>query len=234
MFALSARAQRRRDLAGAARVDSFAANSRYIAERISRYYGRDSRVIYPPVALSSLPPSVHGGTYYLTVGRLVPGKRTDLIIAACNRLGRELVVAGGGPELDALRAMAGPTVEVAGRVDDARLERLYAGARAFLFAADEDFGIATVEAQSYGLPAVAYGHGGSLEILSEGTEGEPPDAVFFRDQSEDAIVAALRRFEAIEAGFDRTVIQSRAHRFSEERFREDILDWVADAIRPDR
>ena len=136
LFALTAAAQRRRDLAGVQGVDAFIANSDYIGERIRRYYGRQSTTIYPPVDISTAPPADHRGDYYLTVGRLVPGKRTELLVEACNAAGRRLVVAGGGPELHRLREMAGPTVEIRGRVDDETLEDLFRNARAFLFAAE--------------------------------------------------------------------------------------------------
>jgi glycosyltransferase involved in cell wall biosynthesis len=226
LFALSSKAQRRRDMAGVARTDEFVANSDYIAARIRRFYHRESVTIYPPVAVNRRPVPGEGGDYYLTVGRLVPGKRTELIIEACNRLGRQLVVAGGGPEEERLRSIAGPTVRVAGRVTDAELLSLYRGARAFLFAADEDFGIATVEAQSFGLPAIAYGHGGSLEILS-GDADAPDSGVFFAEQSVTAIVAAIEAFEADEGGFDRIAISRRAERFSEERFADRMQAFVA-------
>ncbi|MCT2399905.1 glycosyltransferase [Novosphingobium mangrovi (ex Huang et al. 2023)] len=221
LFALSARRQRARDFAAAQRVDTFIANSNYIGARIRRYYQRDSITIYPPVVVDRPLSPAERGDYYLTVGRLVPGKRTDLLVEACNRLGRRLLVAGQGPEYEALKAAAGPTVEVLGRVDDAVLDDLYLNARAFLFAADEDFGIATVEAQSYGLPAIAYGHGGSLEILENGT-----DSVLFAEQTVDAVAAAIRDFEAREAEFRADGIRRRAQRFSEEVFIKGIRDVV--------
>ena len=226
VFALSAAAQRRRDLAGARQVDAFIANSDYIGARIRRYYGRDSITVYPPVDICRTPPVTGTRDYYLTVGRLVPGKRTELLVEACNRLGRRLMVAGGGPELDRLRALAGPTVEILGRVSDERLEQLYGNARAFLFAADEDFGIATVEAQSHGLPAVAYAHGGSLEILNQGDGDGPADAVFFADQTPEAIADALIAFEHREHGFDRDWIQRRALRFDTAHFDEAMVRAV--------
>jgi glycosyltransferase involved in cell wall biosynthesis len=230
-FVLSARGQRKRDLAAAVRVDAFVANSCYIAARISRYYGRESKVVYPPVGLSDAPIRDQAGDYYLTVGRLVPGKRTEMLIEACNRLGRRLVVVGGGPGFAQMQALAGDTVEVLGRVSETRLHALYAGARAFLFAADEDFGIATVEAQSYGLPSIAFGHGGSLEILSEGNAHIAPDAVFFYEQTSAAIEAAILKFESIEGFFDRPGIQVRAERFSAERFRNGMTDVVLGILR---
>jgi glycosyltransferase involved in cell wall biosynthesis len=225
IFALSARRQRARDYAAAQKVDAFIANSDYIGQRIRRYYGRESITIHPPGALQAAPPLRAPGDFYLTVGRLVPGKRTDLLIGACNRLGRKLVVAGDGPERSRLQAMAGPHVTLAGRVSDERLAELYGSARAFLFAADEDFGISTVEAQSWGLPAIAYGHGGSLEILDE--SGPVRDAVFFSEQSVDSVTAAIERFETIEHQFDHDAIHYRAERFSETRFREQLLEHLS-------
>ena len=230
VFAASVRAQRRRDLAAAHSVDAFIANSDYIGARIRRYYDRESVTVYPPVELSTVAPAQVDGDYFLTVGRLVPGKRTELVIEACNLLGRRLLVAGGGPELMKLQHMAGPSVEVLGRVSDQRLAALYANARAFLFAADEDFGIATVEAQSHGLPAIAYAHGGSLEILSD--TASPPDAVFFREQTAQAIAHAILRFESMERTFDRQAIQRRADRFAPSNFADGILEVVQGVISP--
>ena len=230
VFAASVRAQRRRDRAAARKVDAFIANSDYIGARIRRYYDRDSVTVYPPVELSTVAPAQVAGDYFLTVGRLVPGKRTELLIEACNRLGRRLLVAGGGPELMKLRHMAGPSVEVLGRVSDERLAELYAKARAFLFAADEDFGIATVEAQSHGLPAIAYAHGGSLEILSD--TASPPDAVFFHEQTAQAIADAILRFESMEGAFDRQAIKHRADRFAPSNFADGILQVVQRVISP--
>jgi glycosyltransferase involved in cell wall biosynthesis len=206
------------------------ANSRYIAERIARYYGAQSTVVYPPVELSSAPVSTRPLDYFLTVGRLVPGKRIELLVEACNRLGCHLIVAGTGPELTKLRSLAGPTVEIMGRVSDEELTRLYTNARAFLFAADEDFGIATAEAQSYGLPAVAYAHGGSLEIVSEGDEASPADGILFPEQTVDAVVGGIQRFEGMEHLFDRERIQARARRFGMDRFRTGIMEVVTNAL----
>ena len=229
-FALTARRQRQRDLAAVGRVNTFVANSRYIAERIARYYGAQSTVVYPPVELSTAPVSTRPLDYFLTVGRLVPGKRIELLVEACNRLGRHLIVAGTGPELTKLRSLAGPTVEIMGRVSDEELTRLYTNARAFLFAADEDFGIATAEAQSYGLPAVAYAHGGSLEIVSEGDEASPADGILFPEQTVDAVVGGIQRFEGVEHLFDRERIQARARRFGMDRFRTGIMEVVTNAL----
>jgi glycosyltransferase involved in cell wall biosynthesis len=228
-FAVSSRSQRRRDYAAAQNVDAFVANSDYIGRRIEHYYGRTSTTIYPPVTINTGPVGQEIGDYFLTVGRLVPGKRTELLIEACNDLGRRLIVVGGGPEAERLSQLAGPTVTMAGRVGDAELVELYRGARAFLFASNEDFGIATAEAQSYGLPAIAYGHGGSKEIL--GTEASGiTSAVMFAEQSKSSVSEAILRFEKIEMSFNREKISGLATRFSDENFETRMADYLSSQL----
>lgn len=224
-FALTAEAQRKRDYAAAQQVDRMIANSDYIAQRIRRYYDRDSRTIYPPVDLATAPPAPEPGDYYLTVGRLVPHKRTDLLVQACNRLGRRLIVAGSGPEQAALTRLAGDNVEIRGRVSVSELTKLFRNARAYLFAGDEDFGIATVEAQSYGLPVIAYGHGGSLEIVA----GEG-DGILFDRQDCAGVMEAIERFEAAGDGFDRVAIQHRSRRFGKDRFLQEMAQALLQQI----
>ncbi len=217
LFAASVRSQRQRDLDGVSRVNAMIANSDFIGKRIARYYGCESETIYPPVDLAAAPPAERGGDYYLTVGRLVPNKRTELLIEACNALGRELVVVGAGPQEAQLARLAGPKVRIAGRVSSEELENLFVNARGYLFAAEEDFGIATVEAQSYGLPVIAYARGGSAEIV-----GNEETGILFDDQSAQGVIAAIEAFEAREDAFDRTVIQQAAQRFSKDRFMREM------------
>ena len=225
LFALSVRQQRKRDLKGVQSVDVMVANSDFIGERIARYYAMDSRTIYPPVDLADTPPAQEPSDYYLTVGRLVPNKRTELLVEACTKLGRQLVVVGAGPEHQRLAAMAGPTIELAGRVSSQQLARLFVNARAYLFAAEEDFGIATVEAQSYGLPVIAYGVGGTAEIVS------PPDnGLLFDEQSVEAVMQALETFEKHETGFDRAAIQKHAQRFSKARFMQEMEQLLVESL----
>ncbi|MGK2908461.1 MAG: glycosyltransferase [Sphingobium sp.] len=215
---------RKWDYLGAQRVDAFIANSDYVGERIRRFYGRESTTIYPPVVVQphfiSFPPE----DYYLSVGRLVDHKRVDLIIAACNRLGRKLVIVGSGPEEARLRAMAGPTIQFTGRVDAEVLEAHFRKARAFLFAGDEDFGIATVEAQSYGLPVIALQSGGTLEIV-DCAPGKPT-GVLFPSQDRDAVIRAIHEFEAFEQRFDRQHIWERSRRFAEDVFDHKIVAFI--------
>ncbi|MEW6049376.1 MAG: glycosyltransferase, partial [Bacillota bacterium] len=157
------------------------------------------------------------GTYYVTHGRLVDYKRVDLLVQAFNRLGRPLLVIGDGPERRRLQALAGPGIRFLGAVDDEALPGYVANARAFVFAADEDFGIAPVEAQAAGCPVVAYSRGGAAETVVEGRTG-----VFFHEQTVEAVAGAVRRFEAAEAGFDRAAIMEHAARFGPERFRSEF------------
>jgi len=232
-FSLSAHYVRRWDQRAAQQVTEFAANSCYVASRISRYYGRESTVIYPPVDISSGYIVDAPGDAYLTVGRLVPYKRIDLLIQACNLLGRELRIIGTGPEEVRLRAQAGKTVRFLGNVDDATLWEEYAHCRAFLFAADEDFGMAVVEAQACGRPVIALGKGGALETIGslDHSAPSPQDTgVLFYQQTAMAVADAIVRFEASEYCFQPSTIRERASQFSVEAFSRSFRDLVDSAL----
>jgi glycosyltransferase involved in cell wall biosynthesis len=230
VFGASAGYVRSWDQRAAQRVTHFVANSRYVASRILEYYGRRSSVIYPPVDtaagyLSNTP----GDGAYLTVGRLVPYKRIDVLIQACNLLGRELRIIGTGPEESRLRVQAGRTIKFLGNVDEASLWREYANCRAFLFAAEEDFGMALVEAQSCGRPVIALGKGGALEtvVSSNRSTASPQDTcVLFDHQNPECVVKAILCFEAAEHRFDPYVIRRHAQRFSVEAFRSNFQKLV--------
>ncbi len=225
VFASSVRSQRKRDLMGVQRVDTMVANSDFIAERIQRFYSRSSVTIYPPVDLAKTSPPLKPDDYYLTVGRLVPGKRTDLLVEACNLLGRPLMVVGSGMEAERLATMAGPSVTLTGRVSSEKLADLFTHARGYLFAAEEDFGIATVEAQSYGLPVIAYARGGTAEIVSDGAMG-----VLFDTQSAQSVIQAIEAFERREKDFDRAAIQRAAQRFGKARFMREMEQLLLDCL----
>jgi glycosyltransferase involved in cell wall biosynthesis len=187
-------------------------------------------VIYPPVDTSNGYLDDDRSDYYLTVGRLGRQKRLDLIVQACNAIGRKLKIVGTGKEEAHLRSLAGPTIEFLGYVPDAELGRLYARCRAFVFAANEDFGIAPVEAQSFGRPVIAYGHGGSLETVRvNDPEGRPDTGIFFAQQTVDSLINALMRFEQAEDQFDPAVIQEHAKRFDTGTFVAAMTKFVDNA-----
>ncbi len=195
-FSAAAGPVRRWDQAAASRVTHFVANSRYVAERIRRCYGREADVLHPPISLDQAPAPglIEPENHYLCAGRLVAYKRTDLAIEACARLGRPLRIAGTGPEESRLRRLAArlhAPVEFLGELSDAELWTEYARCRALLFAADEDFGMVPLEAQACGRPVIAYGAGGSLETV-RGTGTARTGAYFSQQTAESAIEAILQ------------------------------------------
>ena len=185
---------RREDLKSAESVDEFVANSTFVSERIKRIYGRESVVVHPPVDVEFFGDCTRSpGDYYLFAGAPVAYKRLDLARAACARLGRRLVVVGGG----------GFTRE--------ELRTAYAGAKALLFPGIEDFGIVPVEAQAAGCPVIAYGVGGALETVVEGRTG-----IFFKEQTVESLCAAIEEFESLQ--LDADVCRENARRFAEAVF----------------
>jgi glycosyltransferase involved in cell wall biosynthesis len=219
----------------AARVDYFIANSEHIARRIARCYGREATVIYPPVEVRRFTqrPAAHRVTredFYVTVSRLVPYKRVDLLVAAFGALPqRRLIVVGEGPEAGALARTAPANVEFRGRVDEPDLVRLVQRARAFVHAAEEDFGIALVEAQAAGTPVIAFSGGGAAEIV-RGLDAGAPTGVLFDFQSGAAIVAAIATFEALAERIDPEACRTNAARFAPEHFRNAISDFVDNVL----
>jgi glycosyltransferase involved in cell wall biosynthesis len=231
LFAGMAANARVSDFVAAQRVDYFIANSRYVARRVRKYYRRHPAVIYPPVnAVDGYLSSSHDD-YYLSVGRLIKNKRIDLLIHACNQLERKLVIVGEGRDEKALKAIAGPTIEFLGRVPSAELANLYARSRAFLFAADEDFGIVSVEAQAYGRPVIAYGRGGSLETVRvDDAEGRSDTGLLFPDQTPGSLVDAIRLFESQEQRFVPSAIREHALSFDISVFKQKISEFVSVAM----
>ncbi len=214
------------DRAASGRVDHFVAISHYIAERIRRCYGRDSTVIYPPVAVAPVCPAPARGSVYVTVSQLVPYKRVDLIIEAFRRLpDRELVVIGEGPERARIASIVSDNVRLLGWLRDDERNRWLASARAFVFAAEEDFGIAPLEAQALGTPVIAYAAGGTAETIP-GLDAAVPAGVLFSEQSAQAIAEAVRRFEASESRIRPEACRDNARRFDPRRFRREFRDFV--------
>ena len=209
------------DVRTASGVDHYIANSNFVARRMRKIYGCRAMVMYPPVHVPDLLPALPRGNFFLTASRLVPYKNTRVIMEAFARLpGLRLVVAGKGPEYARLKALASSNVQVLGFVEDAELHRLMATARAFLFAAEEDFGITSVEAQALGTPVIALGRGGALETVVTG--GKDPTGILFAEPKPAQVAAAVERFIAEEAQFSPQACFRNAGRFSEERFERDF------------
>jgi len=219
------------DRAASARVTAFVANSAFVRERIARSYGRDATVIPPPVdtvffspPAPDLPPPARD--YYFAASRLVPYKRLDLVAAAFALLPHQrLVIGGSGPEEARVRAAARSNVEFAGHVSRERMRELLCGARAFVFAAEEDFGILPLEAQACGTPVLAYGRGGARETVRPLGEARPT-GLFFPEQTAASIAAAVTRFEAQRDVIDAADCRVQALRFSTPRFLTDYTDFV--------
>jgi glycosyltransferase involved in cell wall biosynthesis len=205
-----------------ARVDHFTACSQVVAERVWQSYRRQAEVIYPPVEVDRFRPAGQRAAYYVTVCRQVAHKRVDLIVSAFSRLGLPLIVVGDGPERDRLARLTRPNVRLAGRLPDEQVARLLNSARAFVHAAEDDFGIGPVEAQAAGCPVIAYGKGGVLETTVAGDTG-----VFFSEQTSECLAEAVLKFEARQNEFDPGRIRQNALRFSKNRFQEEFRTMVA-------
>ncbi len=215
------------DSVASRRPDFTVANSNYVSAWHLHRHGVKSNVIYPPVEVEHY--ASHFGAekedYYVTVGRLEPYKRMDVVISAFNALGKKLLVLGDGSEKQRLEALAAPNVTFLGYCDKETIASVTAGAKAFVFASREDFGIAPVEAQACGTPVIAYGKGGALETV-RGLEGERPTGVFFEAQTTEALKEAVRRFETHESDFCPHAIRQNALRFDQKRFREEFRGFV--------
>ena len=224
------------DYAASARVTAFIANSEHIRERIRRCYDRAATVVYPPVDTAFFTPAqpvrapVERSTF-VTGSHWVPYKRIDLVVSAFRQMpDQRLIVTGDGPEARRIRSEAGHNVEFAGIVSRERLRELLRDARAFVFAAEEDFGMLPVEAQACGTPVIAYGRGGALEtVVPWGRPG--CTGILFEQQSADAIVDAVRAFEHHAAGFDVEACRTNAERFGVARFDTAFGEVVAHALR---
>ena len=211
------------DYLASQRVDHFVANSHYIAGRIKKHYGKDADVIYPPVNVERFKPSENKEDFFLTVSHLVPYKRIDLIVNAFNKMREKLVVVGDGPDMRKIKALAGPTVEVVGRLSDPEVADLMARAKAFVYAAEEDFGIVPVEAQACGTPVIAFGKGGVAESVIHNKTG-----LLFPEQSVSSLISAVQRFLRHQDEFHPSEIRENAMRFSEQRFSKEFAQLVLD------
>ncbi len=212
-------------------VDEFIANSHFIAKRINKSYRRQSTVIYPPVDTSRFTLHEAKEDFYLTASRMVPYKKIPLIVEAFAAMpDKRLVVIGTGPEMERVREVASANVTLMGYQSDEVLRQYMQRARAFVFAAEEDFGIAPIEAQACGTPVIAFARGGVLETI-RGLEHEKPTGVFYPEQSIDSIVAAVRTFETHRQRISASNCRSNAERFGGERFKQEIKAFVEARIR---
>jgi len=215
------------DRMAADRVDLYLANSKLVSERIKKYYQRDSEVINPPVFTHEFisPQKKSTSNYYLMIGRLMPYKKFDLGIKAFNRLGLPLKIIGGGPDINKLRKIAKSNIEIIGPLPprDKRVAKYLAGSKAFIFPQEEDFGIVQLEAMISGKPVIAYKAGGALETVIEDVTG-----VFFKKQTVNSLVRAVKRFEKkySEGKFDPMEIYNHANSFRREIFEEKIKKYI--------
>jgi glycosyltransferase involved in cell wall biosynthesis len=215
------------DLRTANGVDGFIAISRFIARRIWKTYRREATVIYPPVDVDYFVPGPRREEFYLTASRMVPYKRIDVIVEAFAEMPhRRLVVIGDGPEMRRLRARASSNVELLGYQPLPVLRDHLQRARAFVFAAEEDFGIAPLEAQACGTPVIGYNRGGLGETI-RGLDTEAPTGVLFDRQTPEAIREAMERFERSAAAITSDACRANARRFDPERFRREFRQYVA-------
>lgn len=202
------------------RVDYFAAISRYVAERIKRIYGHDAEVIYPPVDTKEIEIEEKKEDFFLTVSRLVPYKKIDLIVEAFAHCpDKKLVVIGDGPEMSAVKKKAKKNCEILGYQSDRVMRDILKRAKGFVFAAEEDFGIVPIEAQAAGTPVLAFGKGGALETIVDGASG-----IFFQEQSVSSILQALNTFE--KTAWNPTTVRQCALRFSKERFKKEFQGFI--------
>lgn len=230
-FSLAAHYVRNWDYAAAQRVTHFIANSNYVARRIQHFYGRESTVINPPVDVWRGIIADEPGDHYLAAGRLVGYKKTELLVEACQRLGRKLRVVGTGPELHRLKRHAGAGIEFLGYLSTDELWQEYAECRALLFAAEEDFGMVPVEAQACGRPVIAFGKGGSREtVLPRRGDGSSFTGIFFPEQTVESAMAAILRFEAEQASFSSAAIRQHAQQFRTERFVSQMTAFLTHVV----
>lgn len=212
-------------------VDYFIANSHFIARRIWKCYRREAEVIYPPVDVDKFTFCDKKEDFYLTASRMVPYKKMDLIVEAFSKMpDKQLIVIGQGPDFNKIKKLAGPNVKLMGYQPDSVLQDYMQRAKAFIFAAEEDFGITPVEAQACGTPVIAYGKGGSLETVRGYGEMEKPTGIFFSNQKVQDLVDAVSSFEEISQDITAKDCRENAEKFAISVFRKRFSDFVNDVV----
>ena len=209
------------DKLAADRVDSFIANSKFVAGRIKKYYKRESTIIYPPVEIDKFKLADGLGDYFLIGGRLAPYKRVDLAVLAFKKMNKKLKIFGDGTELKRLKDLARghENIEFLGRIDDGVKAELYAHCQAFIYTQEEDFGITAVEAQASGRPVIAFRQGGATETVKEGITG-----IFFNEQTVDSLEKAILSFDVTK--FKPEIIRRKAEQYSVARFKKELTVFV--------
>lgn len=211
------------DYISANRVTHFVANSHYIARRIKHVYGREADVIYPPVETDKFSYNDQKQDYYFCAARFVPYKKVDLVVAAFAKMpDKKLIVAGNGSELKKIKALATPNITIHDHVNFQELNKLMNEAKAFVFAAEEDFGITLAEAQACGTPVIAFGKGGAAEIVIDGQTG-----LLFEEQTVSSLVNTIKKFEQIAHQIQPSACAANSKRFSTERFREEWAQYIS-------
>jgi glycosyltransferase involved in cell wall biosynthesis len=212
------------DLKASKRPDYLIANSTHIQSDIQKYYGRESVVIHPPIDIKRFEAtSSIGQLDFVTVGRQVPAKHTDIIVKACTKLGLPLIVVGNGPEHEHLKRMAGPTITFAPPASDEQVAGYMSLARGFIFASFDDFGITPIEALASGTPLITYKAGGALDYAEEGRTG-----VFFKEQTVDSLTRALRSFDP--KHFKPETLRRKAEEYSPEVFQHKMYDFITSVL----
>ncbi|HUC20638.1 MAG TPA: glycosyltransferase, partial [Candidatus Polarisedimenticolaceae bacterium] len=205
------------------RVDRFIANSNYVRQRIAKYYRRESVVINPPIDVGRFTVGYGPRSGFVVVSRLIPYKRVDLAVQACTKLNLPLTIIGDGSELAKLQAMAGPSVHFAGRLSDAEIADELGRAQAFIFTADDDFGLTPLEAMACGTPVIALGKGGATETVVKGTTGS-----WFLEQTPESLGEVLQKFNSED--YDPAKIRNHAERYDQSVFIKKIHKYVIDQM----
>lgn len=219
------------DFSTSNRPDYYIAISHYVAKRIKKIYNKESIVIYPPVDTDSFSMTTKTRDYFITCSRMVPYKKIDLIVETFSKTNKKLIVVGDGPDYKKIEKLAKPNIELKGYVEKEEMLELIKQARAFIFAAEEDFGIAPIEAQACGVPVIAYGKGGALETIkgaypSDKLINNSNTGIFFKEQNSNSLLEALDYFDKNEILFNKTVIRENALRFNKERFEQEFKSTV--------